>query len=121
MRGVFVTKEEYFGHYKEATLKAFKKFHVENPHVYTRFKELAYQMKNTGRKKYSSKLIINVMRWEHDLKTNSKPFRINDRFQSLYGRLLAYHDPTFDSFFEFRVRGHSDTEVTEEDFVNDSN
>lgn len=109
-------KEQFFGHYKQATLKAFKNFHRENPHVYKRFKELAYQMQRTGRKKYSSKLIINVMRWEADLKTKGKVFKINDRFQSLYGRLLAYNDPTFETFFEFRVREHSGNPKTEEDY-----
>lgn len=108
---------EFFGHYKQATLDAFKKFHAENPHVYQRFKELARQMKATGRTKYSSKLIINVMRWEWDLKSNGKPFKINDRFQSLYGRLLAYHEPEYADWFEFRKRGHSGKQVTEEDFV----
>lgn len=109
-------QQKWFGHYKKATLEAFKKFHKENPHIYRHFKELANKMYATGRKKYSSKLIINVMRWESDLKTNSKPFKINDRFQSLYGRLLAYKDPKFRDWFEFRIRGHSDNEKTEEDY-----
>lgn len=108
---------DLFKHYKPSTKKAFKKFHEENPHVYKRFKEMAYQMKATGRKKYSSKLIINAMRWEYDLKTNSKPFKINDRFQSLYGRLLAFHDPEFLDFFEFRERKHSGNNKTEEDYI----
>lgn len=106
----------FFGHYKEATLEGFKKFHTENPHVYARFKLLAEQMKATGRAKYSSKLIINVMRWESDLETNAEPFKINDRWQSIYGRLLAFYHPEFEDFFEFRVRGHSGTDCTEEDF-----
>lgn len=108
---------DFFGHYKEATLAGFKVFHKNNPQVYKRFKELAEKMKATGRKKYSSKLIINVMRWEHDLSTNAKPFKINDRWQSLYGRLLAYHDPSYKNWFEFRVRQHSGTNIIEEDLI----
>lgn len=110
-------KDKYFGHYKRSTLDAFKKFHRENPHIYKRFRELAHQMFSTGRKKYSSKLIINVMRWESDLSTNSKPFKINDRFQSLYGRVLAWKEPKFRDWFEFRVREHSENQKTEEDYV----
>lgn len=101
------TIEDYFSHYKKETLERFKKFHFENPHVYARFKELAFQMKKSGRTKYSSKLIINVIRWESDLITNGEEFKINDAFQSIYGRLLAYHHPEFQSFFEFRIRGHN--------------
>jgi hypothetical protein len=106
-----------FSHYKRSTLDAFKKFHSDNPHVYKRFKELAISMYGTGRKRYSSKLIINVMRWESDLNTNAKPFKINDRFQSLYGRLLAHHDKRFKNWFEFRVRDHSENDKTEEDYI----
>lgn len=94
----------YFGHYDPKTLADFKKFHAANPHVYDRFKELAFEMKETGRKKYSSKMIINVLRWESDLKTTDKEFKINDKFQSIYGRLLVWNHPEFDGFFEFRTR-----------------
>jgi len=109
--------QHFFGHYKEATLEGFKKFHAENPHIYARFVLLAKQMKATGRKKYSARLIFHAMRWEQDLKTNAEPFKINDRWLSIYSRLLAYYQPEFEDFFEFRVRGHSDTPYTEEDFV----
>jgi len=98
--------DEYFNHYSKETLENFKKYHFENPHVYARFKELAFQMMKSGRKKYSSKLIINIIRWENDLITTGEEFKINDRYQSIYGRLLAFHHPEFETFFEFRVRQH---------------
>ncbi len=97
-------RELYFSHYSKETLDQFKKFHYNNPHIYEEFKKLAYKMKSTGRKKYSSKMIINVLRWETDLKSDGDEFKINDRFQSIYGRLLAYQDPAFEEFFEFRIR-----------------
>lgn len=98
-------KELYFSHYSKETLDQFKKFHNNNPQIYEEFKKLAYKMKSTGRRKYSSKMIINVLRWETDLRSDGDEFKINDRFQSIYGRLLAYHDPSFEEFFEFRIRG----------------
>ena len=97
-------RNELFGHYSDATLRQFKEFHEGNPHVYQRFRELAHQMKRSGRPRYSSKMIINVLRWEEDLKTTGDEFKINDRFQSIYGRLLIWHEPEFDGFFELRVR-----------------
>jgi hypothetical protein len=97
-------KKYFFSHYSKKTLEDFKKFHKENPHIYEEFKKLAYRMKGTGRKKYSSKMIINVLRWESDLGSTGDEFKINDKFQSIYGRLLAYQDSTFEDFFEFRIR-----------------
>lgn len=105
MERQFTSKiDEYFSHYKPETLDKFKVFHFENPHVYERFKKLAFDMKSSGRKKYSSKMIINVIRWENDLVTTGEDFKINDAYQSIYGRLLAYHHPEFEDFFEFRIR-----------------
>lgn len=94
---------ELFSHYSEKTKEDFKKYHKENPHIYKRFVELAYQMKRTGRKYYSSKMLINIIRWETDLKGGDE-FKINDKYQSFYGRLLAYQKPEFLEFFQFRQR-----------------
>ena len=98
--------EDLFSHYSKETLAKFKEFHAANPHIYEEFKKLAFQMKQTGRRRYSSKMIINVLRWNMDLQTVGDEFRINDRFQSIYGRLLIYQYPEFKDFFELRKRGH---------------
>lgn len=95
---------ELFQHYPKKLLEEFKVFHKNNPDIYEEFGRLAHRMKTTGRKKYSSKMIINVLRWERDLRTTGDVFKINDKFQSIYGRLFVYHNPEFKDFFEFRVR-----------------
>lgn len=48
-------------------------------------------------------MLINVIRWETEL-TGNDEFKINDKYQSFYGRLLVYNDPSFDGFFQFRER-----------------
>lgn len=97
--------EKFFGRYSPAVLEKFRKFHDENPHIYNEFKKLANKMRVTGRKKYSAKMIINVLRWERDLQTKSNDeFKLNDLYQSMYARLLAYHHPEFENFFSFK--GH---------------
>lgn len=108
---------EYFSHYKKKTLLGFKDFHRDNPHVYEKFKEVAENLLNNGVKRYSSKTIICIMRYEHTIKTNGKPFKISDRYQSLYGRLLAYNDSRFEDFFQFKKRKHSGSNFIEEDFI----
>lgn len=94
---------ELFGHYSDRQLAKFKVYHTENPHIYKRFRELAEEMRKTGRGYYSSKMLINVIRWETDLRGGDE-FKINDKYQSLYGRLLAFNEPTFEEFFQFRKR-----------------
>lgn len=102
--GFVRTPDDLFSHYPRTLLEQFKKYHEQNPHVYEEFGRLAYQMKKTGRRKYSSKMIINVLRWNMDLRTEGDVFKINDKFQSIYGRLFVYHNPDFEDFFEFRIR-----------------
>lgn len=93
-----------FSHYPPVLLRRFKIYHSQNPHIYEEFEKLAFEMKATGRRKYSSKMIINVLRWRMDLKTIHTDFKISDCFQSIYGRLFVYNNPDFIDFFEFRVR-----------------
>jgi len=80
----------------------FTKFHKENPHIYTAFKNQAMIAISAGRKKMSSKLIINWIRWNEYLKTSDKNFKINDAYQSYYARLFVKDHPEYESVFEFR-------------------
>jgi len=97
-------KETLFGHYPRHLLDAFKKFHKNNPHIYKEFCHLARKIRETGREKYSAKMIINVIRWNHDINSKGDSFKVNDKFQSLYGRLFVYNNPEYLDFFNFRNR-----------------
>lgn len=104
-----------FAHYPKDLLKQFKKFHNENPHIYKEFARLAHEIRNTGKRKYSSKMLINVIRWNHDISTSKQePFKINDKYQALYGRLFVYNNPEFLDFFNFRNRDCQAIESDEE-------
>ncbi len=85
----------------ENLLQKFKKYHMTYPEVYREFKKLAYKMIGI-RKKYSAWTIINVLRWNFDLK-HEEPFKINNDYIALYARLLIYHDSQFEGFFELRT------------------
>lgn len=113
--------ELLFGHYPKEVLGRFREFHEANPEVYEEFKKLAYQMKATGRRKYSCDAIIHVLRWNFDLETRGDDeFKINNNIRSLYGRLLAWNDENFMTFFEFRrphatIQEHGESEPNRED------
>lgn len=84
-------------------LQRFKTFHAKNPRVYNLFKENAEKVFQTGRAKYSSRTIIEVIRWEHDLETSGDVFKINNDYIPIYARLLIHNHPKFKSFFELRT------------------
>lgn len=81
---------------------AFHKFNKENPHVFKAFEEQALSAIKKGRKKISSKLIINWIRWNEFLRTSDQNFKINDAFQSYYARHFVEKYPEYLEYFEFR-------------------
>jgi len=93
--------KELFGHYPDRILTAFKTYHLENPQIYKRFRELSYKMRRTKRKRYGARTIIEVIRWETDLR-GAGDFKINNNYNALYARLLILKHPEFEGFFEIR-------------------
>lgn len=93
--------------YKDATgktiIESFKQFHKDNPIVYELFKRYAMNLIHVGKKKLSSKLIINRIRWEVYLETKTDElYRINDAFTAHYARLFIEDFPQHEDKFEFR-------------------
>ena len=96
-------KKKLFGHYPEHVLVRFKAWHMVNPEIYEQFEHLALHMIVSGRKKYSAEIIINKIRWEHDIKTDGDVFKINNDFKAIMARLFIYNNPNYDGFFELRI------------------
>ncbi|MCH7902286.1 hypothetical protein IIC68_00880 [archaeon] len=94
-------------------LAKFKAYHKAHPGVYKEFKACANRMKGV-KGKYSAWTIVNVIRWNYDLKAD-EPFKINNDFIALYARLLIYHDPSFDGFFELRKMKPCSRQESEEE------
>lgn len=92
--------------------QAFDEFHRNNPLVYHHFCKLIQKALNHGKKKVSSKMIINVIRWEIFIQTEEqtlfndngelKKFRINDCYTSRYARMYIDQHPDRKDIFELR-------------------
>lgn len=92
----------------------FDRFHELNPIVYNHFERLALEAIKKGKSKISSKMIVNVIRWqvfiaEDDLdkasvaiRNKPKLLKINDAFTSRYARLFIQHHPEYKDYFETR-------------------
>ena len=88
----------------ETIKDAFKEFHQTNPDVYSEFKKLAFEAIEAGRKKISSKMIINVIRWNVMIKTTCYTgFKINDAFTPYYARKFMKDFPTYWGIFNTRT------------------
>jgi hypothetical protein len=92
--------------------KEFLRFHYENPWVYSRLKELCLEMRKHGWRKYSTRTLIAVLRWERDLETGGQEVRIegeqrkvklNDHHTAYYARMIVEEHPFMWDFFEMRA------------------
>lgn len=90
-----------FGDLKPDIVVAFLEYHEQNPTVYEQFKKFAYEVKGSGRDHFGSKAIMERVRFESIVR-GVGDFKVNNNFSSCYARLLAFDDPSFNDFFEFR-------------------
>ncbi len=82
----------------------FVEFHVKNPDVYALFKKFAFEALKAGRKRLSTKLIIERIRWESYIKTQqTDEFKINNNHTAYYARLFMEDYPQYKDFFATRV------------------
>lgn len=77
-------------------------YHRANPHVFERLDTMARIALAKGYTRYSSRTIIAVMRWERDIITNTRDFKINDHHSPYYGRLWMRLNPHLPRLFETR-------------------
>ena len=84
--------------------EAFDNFHTTNPQVYSIFQAKAFAAIKMGKTKMSSKLILNVIRWEVFIQTNdaNSNYRINDAYTAHYARMFAENNPAYADVFNYR-------------------
>lgn len=92
---------------KAATIQErFEEFHKRNPQVYNAMRSLALGMKRRGFRRWSTKAVYEVMRWQYAMQTQGEAFKLSNDFTSRYARLLMAQEPELDGFFDTReLRG----------------
>ena len=92
--------------------RKFIEFHNQNPWVYDRLKHHCNELRTKGFRKYSTRTLIAVLRFEWDLKTTHQEVRtadgetikvkLNDHHSAYYARMLIEDFPHMWDFFELR-------------------
>ena len=82
-----------------------KEFDSKNPRFYMIYKQLAEKALSRGHKRYGSKSIFEVMRW--DMTVNNKDiygFKANNNYTAYYALKLSADDKRFEGFFKINKK-----------------
>lgn len=94
---------EHVGPSPERTIReAFLRFHRENPHVYTELVKLARRAHQAGNRRIGIKMLFEVLRWRHALRTGGDDFKLNNNYHSYYSRLIMAREDDLRGVFELR-------------------
>jgi len=85
------------------TTENFEIYDSQNPRIYFLFEKFAFEAAKR-KKHFSAKCIFHRIRWETEIGNTSQDFKIDDGWISHYARKFVRLNPSFDEFFEFRVR-----------------
>ncbi len=82
--------------------EGFERFHSENPQVYTRLLDMTKNLMAKGRSRIGMGMLFEVLRWEHFMKTEGEPFKLNNNYRAFYSRLIEHTDPQCAGVFTMR-------------------
>ena len=75
----------------------------QNRHVYRAFCAYAFRMAMKGRTHYGAKTIVEVLRYETDLRDSEQTFKLNNNYTSGLARLfMSEHGERYPKFFHLR-------------------
>ena len=75
----------------------------DNRHVYEAFRKAALQMATSGRKRYSARTIVELLRWNSDVEDSEVTWKINGNYVPGLARLfMSLYGERFPGFFKVR-------------------
>lgn len=84
------------------TFEELEQYHADNPQIYEAFERFTMEAINSGRKYFSSEMIINRMRWYTAIEAKNDIFKINNDLKAFYSRLFENNHPQYKDFFRKR-------------------
>lgn len=86
---------------EEAALK----FHLENPHILREIVAVCLLVRRRGRLHWSIKAAFEVVRYNAEISTSGRTYKINNNHARLYSRWIMRDFPELDGFFTTREQG----------------
>jgi len=96
--------EQQFNMFDKGIAERFQIFHRDNPHIYQRIVDIAFEMRQRGVKKMGIALIFERLRWLHFIEVNNTDggFKLSNDYRAEFARLIMQQEPGLEEFFEIR-------------------
>tara|TARA_Y100001938_G_C7796179_1_gene284916 strand:+ start:100 stop:429 length:330 start_codon:yes stop_codon:yes gene_type:complete len=78
----------------------FLEFHKNNPKVYDLFDHFTRQAIESGYDRIGARLILERIRWEANITTKDKDFKLNDHYIAYYARRWMKQNPKHKGLFK---------------------
>lgn len=95
---------------EQETETRFQQYHAANPHIYTAFKRFALELVGAGRTRIGARMIVERLRWESMIRSNTGEYKLNDHYTPFYVRLFVKEFPQHEGLFKTR-KAKADTEL----------
>jgi len=82
--------------------KQFPFYHLENPHIYAKFKEITLGAIQRGFTHWSSKGVFEILRYETAVFAKDGQYKVNNTYTPFYSRMFTNEFPNHKDFFERR-------------------
>lgn len=84
--------------------RRWREFHVKNPHVGTELLRLANELQRAGAERVGVKALWESCRVNALIRTDSRPWKLDNSLTSIFGRWLIHTQPSLESVIETRRR-----------------
>lgn len=88
-------------------------FHQRNPHVLQEIARVALRVKRAGRKRWSVNAAFEVVRYNADVTTDHRTYKLNNNHRAFYARWLMRDVPELKGFFATRDQGRVEQDYDE--------
>jgi hypothetical protein len=85
----------------------FADFHAANPHIADDLERRAAALIRAGVRRIGIALLYESARYDHAIRTNGDPWKLNNNHKAFYARLLLQRHPEWTGIIETR-RSHAD-------------
>ena len=83
-------------------VEGFREFHYNNPQVYDRLVSMTSNLLARGRPRIGMGMLFEVLRWQHYMKTEGEPFKLNNNYRAFYSRVIERQHPEWEGVFTKR-------------------